>query len=103
MRRYLAMQAMESGKTLHHNFLSRGNGMPYGHGMLLNTDTSSSKVGELCLNTWAWRFSANFASHSPLCLPLAHHWFVEARWSKLDGFGHLLFSREVLRDLLHQQ
>ncbi|KAK8189392.1 homeoprotein [Phyllosticta capitalensis] len=44
MRRYLAMQAMESGKTLHHNFLSRGNGMPYGHGMLLNTDTSSSKV-----------------------------------------------------------
>ena len=49
MRRYLALQAMESGKSMGTNFLGRAGGMPYGSGMLLNTDTSSSKVGELQL------------------------------------------------------
>lgn len=44
MRRYLALQAMESGKSMGTSFLGRP-GMPYGSGMLLNTDTSSSKVG----------------------------------------------------------
>ncbi|KAF1999956.1 hypothetical protein P154DRAFT_436203 [Amniculicola lignicola CBS 123094] len=45
MRRYLALQAMESGKTLGRDFLGRAGGMAaYGSGMLLNTDTSSSKV-----------------------------------------------------------
>ncbi|KAF2088037.1 hypothetical protein K490DRAFT_73470 [Saccharata proteae CBS 121410] len=45
MRRYLALQAMESGKTLGRDFLGRTGGMaPYGSGMLLNTDSSSSKV-----------------------------------------------------------
>lgn len=47
MRRYLALQAMESGKTLGRDFLCRtGGGMvAYGGGaMLLNTDTGSSKV-----------------------------------------------------------
>lgn len=44
MRRYLALQAMESGKSIGTNFLGRSGGMPYGSGMLLNTDTSSSKV-----------------------------------------------------------
>lgn len=46
MRRYLALQAMESGKSIGTNFLGRTGGMPYGSGMLLNTDTSSSKVGK---------------------------------------------------------
>lgn len=46
MRRYLALQAMESGKTLGRDFMGRTSGMPYGSGMLLNTETSSSKVGE---------------------------------------------------------
>jgi hypothetical protein len=48
MRRYLQLQAMESGKSLGGNFLGRtGASMAaYGSGMLLNTDTSSSKVGE---------------------------------------------------------
>ncbi|PSN66372.1 hypothetical protein BS50DRAFT_413406 [Corynespora cassiicola Philippines] len=43
MRRYLALQAMESGKS---SFLGRAGGPmnAYGSGMLLNTDTSSSKV-----------------------------------------------------------
>jgi len=47
MRRYLALQAMESGKTLGRDFFCRtGGGMAaYGSGaMLLNTDTGSSKV-----------------------------------------------------------
>ncbi|KAF2112921.1 hypothetical protein BDV96DRAFT_497052 [Lophiotrema nucula] len=45
MRRYLALQAMESGKSLGRDFLGRAGGMAaYGSGMLLNTDTSSSKV-----------------------------------------------------------
>lgn len=48
MRRYLALQAMESGKSIGTSFLGRAGGSmaPYGSGMLLNTDTSSSKVGE---------------------------------------------------------
>ncbi|KAF2873600.1 hypothetical protein BDV95DRAFT_489327 [Massariosphaeria phaeospora] len=43
MRRYLALQAMESGKS---NFLGRAGGpmAGYASGMLLNTDSSSSKV-----------------------------------------------------------
>ncbi|KAF2138707.1 uncharacterized protein K452DRAFT_83386 [Aplosporella prunicola CBS 121167] len=45
MRRYLALQAMESGKGLGRDFLGRTGGMAsYGSGMLLNTETSSSKV-----------------------------------------------------------
>ncbi|KAH7113867.1 hypothetical protein B0J11DRAFT_141966 [Dendryphion nanum] len=45
MRRYLQLQAMESGKSLGGSLLGRAGPMaPYGSGMLLNTDTSSSKV-----------------------------------------------------------
>ncbi|KAF2011534.1 hypothetical protein BU24DRAFT_283278 [Aaosphaeria arxii CBS 175.79] len=46
MRRYLQLQAMESGKSLGGSLLGRAGGSmtPYGSGMLLNTDTSSSKV-----------------------------------------------------------
>ncbi|KAF2198459.1 hypothetical protein GQ43DRAFT_378545 [Delitschia confertaspora ATCC 74209] len=44
MRRYLALQAMESGKSLGRDFLGRSGSMAFGSGMLLNTDTSSSKV-----------------------------------------------------------
>ncbi|KAF1943803.1 hypothetical protein EJ02DRAFT_342515 [Clathrospora elynae] len=44
MRRYLALQAMESGKSIGTNFLGRAGGMAYGSGMLLNTDSNSSKV-----------------------------------------------------------
>jgi len=48
MRRYLAQQAMESGKSLGRDFLGRNAGAlaAYGSGMLLNTDSSSSKVGK---------------------------------------------------------
>lgn len=49
MRRYLALQAMESGKSIGSSFLGRAGGIPYGNGMLLNTDTSSSKVGMLLM------------------------------------------------------
>lgn len=48
MRRYLALQAMESGKSLGGSLLGRR--APYG-GMLLNTDTSSSKVGMFAILT----------------------------------------------------
>ncbi|KAF2260170.1 homeo protein [Lojkania enalia] len=61
MRRYLALQAMESGKSLGRDFLGRAGGpmVPYGSGVLLNTDTSSSKVvihhfacRSLSIGTW---------------------------------------------------
>jgi len=45
MRRYLALQAMESGKPLGRDLLGRGGTFAYGSGMLLNSDSSSSKVG----------------------------------------------------------
>ncbi|KAE8853058.1 hypothetical protein HRS9122_00050 [Pyrenophora teres f. teres] len=44
MRRYLALQAMESGKSIGTNFMGRAGAMPYGSGMLLNTDANNSKV-----------------------------------------------------------
>jgi hypothetical protein len=37
---------MESGKSIGTSFLGRAGGMPYGSGMLLNTDSNSSKVGK---------------------------------------------------------
>lgn len=46
MRRYLALQAMESGKPLSSTLLGRGGTFAYGSGMLLNTDSSSGKVGK---------------------------------------------------------
>ncbi|KIW03883.1 uncharacterized protein PV09_05176 [Verruconis gallopava] len=59
MRRYLALQAMESGKPLASGLLSRGGTFAYGSGMLLNTDSSSSKVvihhfscRSLSIGTW---------------------------------------------------
>jgi len=52
MRRYLAIQAMESGKSIGSSFLGRAGGMPYGSGMLLNTDTNSSKVGKQSADEW---------------------------------------------------
>ncbi|PVI01448.1 homeo protein [Periconia macrospinosa] len=61
MRRYLALQAMESGKPMGSSFFGRPGGSmaPYGSGMLLNTDTSSSKVvihhfacRSLSIGTW---------------------------------------------------
>ncbi|TID18891.1 hypothetical protein E6O75_ATG06012 [Venturia nashicola] len=44
MRRYLALQAMESGKPLSSTLLGRGGNFAHGSGMLLNTDSSSGKV-----------------------------------------------------------
>ncbi|KAF2398595.1 hypothetical protein EJ06DRAFT_557828 [Trichodelitschia bisporula] len=44
MRRYLALQAMESGKPLGRDVLGRSGSFGYGNGMLLNTESSSSKV-----------------------------------------------------------
>jgi hypothetical protein len=46
MRRYLALQAIESGKPLGRDLLGRGGTFAYGSGMLLNTESSSAKVGE---------------------------------------------------------
>ena len=45
MRRYLAMQAMESGKPLGREMIGRGYGFS-GSGMLMNAETNSSKVGK---------------------------------------------------------
>lgn len=63
MRRYLALQAMESGKSLGGSLLGRR--APYG-GMLLNTDSSSSKVGMLAVTTSLHRFPANWTQSSSI-------------------------------------
>jgi hypothetical protein len=49
MRQYLAIQAMESGKSLGGNFLGRSGLMPYGSGaMLMGGEAGAQgKVGEL--------------------------------------------------------
>ena len=48
MRQYLALQAMESGKSMGGNFLGRGGLMPYGSGsLMMNGDVGpSGKVGK---------------------------------------------------------
>lgn len=43
---------MESGKSIGTSFLGRTGGMPYGSGMLLNTDSNSSKVGKQHPKLW---------------------------------------------------
>lgn len=45
MRRYLALQAIESGKGLGRELIGRS-AFAYGSGMLLGGDSSSSKVGQ---------------------------------------------------------
>lgn len=46
MRRYLALQAMESGKTLGRDLLGRHGGMAtYDSGMLFNSESNQTKVG----------------------------------------------------------
>jgi hypothetical protein len=53
MRRYLAQQAMESGKSLGRDFMGRTGALgAYGSGMLINSDSSSSKVGEFECFRW---------------------------------------------------
>jgi hypothetical protein len=52
MRRYLALQAMESGKPLGRDLLGRGGAFAYGSGMLLNSESSSSKVGTCCISQY---------------------------------------------------
>ena len=106
MRRYLQLQAMESGKGLGGSLLGRAGPMaPYGSGILLNTDTSNSKVGECCPeqnNLNHQRSHLIRFSHSPLCLSLSQHWFMATRGTERHGSCCLLFSREVLRYLLYQ-
>jgi len=68
MRQYLALQAMESGKSMGGNFLGRGGLMPYGNGsMIMGGDPNGpGKVGKgkspqcslfLCLLTAAQSFT----------------------------------------------
>ncbi len=104
MRRYLAMQAMESGKSIGTNFLGRAGGLPYGSGMLLNTDASSSKVGKWHRKTQTFYTEPQLTttSDSSLRLPFIEHWQLETSWPKCHGSRDFLFAREVLRNLLHQ-
>ena len=79
----------------------------YGSGMLLNTDTSSSKVGESCFLA-EHSESQGVAhlihlSHPSLRMSLSQYWHVETSWTERDGFGCLLLSREGLHHILHKQ
>jgi hypothetical protein len=105
MRRYLALQAMESGKSMGNNFLGRAGGMPYGSGMLLNTDASSSKVGKQCLFNQSNHNEPllTISSHPPFRLSLFERWKLETSWPERHGSCHLLLTREVLHHLLYQQ
>lgn len=51
MRNYLAMQAMESGKSLGGNFLGRSSMMPYGNGQMGMGADHQGKVG-MCYLPW---------------------------------------------------
>jgi hypothetical protein len=95
MRRYLALQAMESGKPLGRDFLGRAGGpmAAYGSGMLMNADNGSSKVGEFCqllngVNYDEQRLTC--LSHSPLCMPLFEHWLMASCRAERDGSRNLL-------------
>jgi len=49
MRRYLAMQALESGKPLINDEFFGSSSSAYGNGAMLNADPNSSKVSKYCL------------------------------------------------------
>jgi hypothetical protein len=77
----------------------------YGNGMLLNTDTSSSKVGEFAprsnnLNHFESHLTRH-VSHPPFRMPLAERWHLAASWTERHGSGRLLLTREGVHYLLH--
>ena len=105
MRRYLALQAMDQGKSIGANFLGRAGGSmaPYGSGMLLNTDTSSSKVGEfrppetllIHKESELTRFS-----HPSFCMPLFERCLMPPCGRKTEGPCNLVSMGEGLSDIL---
>lgn len=94
MRQYLAIQAMESGKSLGGNFLGRGGLSPYGGGsMLMGGDQNpQGKVGMLSWLLQIHDVPLTGSSHSSFVVPFAQCWFMETYWSKCYGFDHLLLT-----------
>ena len=78
----------------------------YGSGMLLNTDTSSSKVGESSPDRNILNHSESqltLFSHSPLRMSFTEHRYLATRGPECNGPRDLLLPREGLCHLLHQQ
>lgn len=95
MRQYLAIQEMESGKSLGGNFLGRNGLMPYGSGnMIMGGDHGpQGKVGEYnCGNSLPCDSVLTLNSHSSSFLSIAEHWIMETNWSKCHGFNYLLLA-----------
>lgn len=105
MRAYLAMQAMESGKSLGGSYLGRTGLVPFGQGnMLMGGDHGAQgKVCKCTVMACSLTTKADLTSNSSSYLPLAQHWKVDACRTKHHGPHRVLFSRQVHHDLLHQQ
>jgi hypothetical protein len=105
MRQYLAIQAMESGKSLGGNFLGRSGLMPYGSGSLMmgGDQGPQGKVGRFSPSrlTPHDRLLTHCDSHPPSFVSIIEHRIMETRRTECDGSHHLLFAREGLYDLLH--
>lgn len=104
MRNYLAMQAMESGKSLGGNFLGRSSMMPYGHGpMVMGGDQNGQgKVGKSRLQILYAPIDADLNSHTPPLMSFTQCWIMEACWSEHDGPDRVLLSGEGMHDILYQ-
>lgn len=106
MRQYLAIQAMESGKSMGGNFLGRGGLMPYGSGsMMMGGDQGpQGKVGEYSGNRVSSIYTClQLTSDSSSLMSVVKRWIVEASWAKRHGLDHLLLTRQGVHDILYQQ
>jgi hypothetical protein len=93
MRQYLAMQAMESGKSLGANFMGRGGLNSYGGSMLLGGDQGpQGKVGMLYTSPCKKCDPGLLFSHPPFDLSVVECGIVEKNWAKHDGSYHLLLA-----------
>lgn len=100
MRRYLAMQAMETGKPLGRDFA-----MPrFGAGTtgLAAFDSSPSKVGKSQLSSLTDRVLSNECSDTSFHMSIFDGWYMATYWSKFNGSRCLLFTRQRNHHLLHQ-
>jgi Homeodomain len=90
MRRYLAMQAMETGKPLGRDFMIPRFGSG---GMGLSAfDNPSNKVGKFTLRFLFLYILLTSPSHSPFHLPLLDRRQLEKNWPERHGPRHILLT-----------
>lgn len=100
MRKYLAMQALESGgKPFGREFAQFGGMTGFGDGLFM--DTPASEFAEDVILAHAEQELIKFSNYPPH-MQVSQHWFMEACRSERHGSSRLLLPYQVLHHILHQ-